>query len=400
MIRVGIKKEAIEVLAGLIKRCTSVLPAHRPRPLEACIALRNTINLYKLHQRHNIERRKYGTWLDVPSKDNFDYDRPYVYLSYEKSQYEPTVRRAVELLREHGVQVWTERERLDGKEESAKTREKGRGLRESTCILACWSDEWMESNDCRGEWNVFAQRINADNKVRVVERNDIFILVAQRWNQILDDEMALLTWGNTIQRKTIHANYNEDGFEEGIRELAGSIKLRFTLPNHEDEPDYVERKIGLVLEPTTDNFDFFMPYLFISYKSEDAKIVEKVASFLRKQGVQVWRDAERIKEGEIWPTQILRGVKHATCFLAFWSDDWMKSNNCIAEWCNFAVRVETSTDPCEKKDCFVLRASRWVGHFLSFFPLFPHFSLSSLLTLCAHLTFLLAPRFSPLRMER
>uniref|UniRef100_A0A7S3DGX8 TIR domain-containing protein n=1 Tax=Palpitomonas bilix TaxID=652834 RepID=A0A7S3DGX8_9EUKA len=174
--------------------------------------------------------------------------------------------------------------------------------------------------------------------------------------------MKLMTWGSTIQWTSISDKPDEKELKAKVGELAGHIKARFALPNHGDEPEDTDRKRETwVEEPTKDNFDFAMPYVFISYKSEEARLVETVAAYLRTKGVQVWRDAERIKEGEIWPTQIARGLKHATCMLAFWSDKWMGSNNCIAEWCIFSGRVGKDTDPVEKRDCIVLQASELKG---------------------------------------
>ena len=64
-----------------------------------------------------------------------------------------------------------------------------------------------------------------------------------------------------------------------------------------------------------------MEYVFISYVRENAELVDRLASALRKAGVGVWLDREKILPGQRWRTVIKTAIKEGAFFIACFSHE-------------------------------------------------------------------------------
>ena len=71
--------------------------------------------------------------------------------------------------------------------------------------------------------------------------------------------------------------------------------------------------------------------IFISYKSDDRKKVEKIVDNLETLGFQVWYDQE-LKTGEKWWKKILSEIRNADIFIFMMSEKSLKSVACKKEW--------------------------------------------------------------------
>lgn len=74
-----------------------------------------------------------------------------------------------------------------------------------------------------------------------------------------------------------------------------------------------------------------MPQAFLSYSSKDTKLVLKVRDHLNQSLVATWIDERNIPGGGNLIQNILQGISKSKYFLAFLSNDYLKSNWCFDE---------------------------------------------------------------------
>lgn len=77
------------------------------------------------------------------------------------------------------------------------------------------------------------------------------------------------------------------------------------------------------------------PYIFVSYAHKDSERVFSVLEELMRRGYRIWYD-EGIEPGSEWPENIAQHLMKADTFIAFISENSMKSANCRRE-INFAL---------------------------------------------------------------
>uniref|UniRef100_A0A7S3D8E8 Protein kinase domain-containing protein n=1 Tax=Palpitomonas bilix TaxID=652834 RepID=A0A7S3D8E8_9EUKA len=175
-------------LVHIIEACTQISPARRPRSKQL---------LAELHRVQNaITNRNTFDAFNL-SDGSFDYERPYVFVSYHSDFQEQTFA-FVEELRKHGIQVWVDKERL--KQDSKWPKKIAFAIRKATFMLAFWNNRWMESERCRSEWNIFAQRVVKEDKVT---RDHFFIFISEQWDGKLDDEMKVFMKTNPLQYESL-----------------------------------------------------------------------------------------------------------------------------------------------------------------------------------------------------
>lgn len=61
-------------------------------------------------------------------------------------------------------------------------------------------------------------------------------------------------------------------------------------------------------------------YVFISYVSEDSKIVDRLQRSLEKTGIVVWRDRRSLGLGDMWKVSIRQAIASGAFFLACFSE--------------------------------------------------------------------------------
>jgi len=66
-------------------------------------------------------------------------------------------------------------------------------------------------------------------------------------------------------------------------------------------------------------------YVFISYSRTDNNFVEKLSADLRKQGISVWIDNQKIQAGANWMEEITKGLNNASALIYVISSDSVKS---------------------------------------------------------------------------
>uniref|UniRef100_A0A7S3G3Z2 TIR domain-containing protein n=1 Tax=Palpitomonas bilix TaxID=652834 RepID=A0A7S3G3Z2_9EUKA len=234
-----VKQEWIrKELARIVSSCTDFDPTKRPHALTLLNQVEKLLNAFhlcleKLEKLDSLcsdvlyesSTRKTGEMSGRVTADNFNFERPYVFLSYKTEQYEMVRRVAVILRQRCNVQVWLDRERLVAGESWAS--QIGLGLRKATCILGFWSNMWMRSSNCRAEWNTFVYRVNSPEDS--VSRQDCFACVAGEWDYQLDDEMRVLSWGGTIQYRDLAAVDGPE-WERAVINLGTAIRARFDHP--------------------------------------------------------------------------------------------------------------------------------------------------------------------------
>lgn len=71
-------------------------------------------------------------------------------------------------------------------------------------------------------------------------------------------------------------------------------------------------------------------YIFISYSHKDTSRVGDIICRLSEQGYRVWYDSG-IVPGSEWDENIATHIENCGCFIAFMSDNYLKSNNCKDE---------------------------------------------------------------------
>lgn len=70
-----------------------------------------------------------------------------------------------------------------------------------------------------------------------------------------------------------------------------------------------------------------MPRLFVSYSRADSNRVDRIISYLRDSGCDVWLDRHDIRSGEQWRQQITTNVRQADAFVLFLSRTSAASDN-------------------------------------------------------------------------
>ena len=76
------------------------------------------------------------------------------------------------------------------------------------------------------------------------------------------------------------------------------------------------------------------PYIFISYAHRNEREVHRVIQRLQTEGCRVWYD-EGIDPGTEWADNIAERVVNCDCFIAFITQEYLESSNCLDEL-NFA----------------------------------------------------------------
>jgi hypothetical protein len=61
-------------------------------------------------------------------------------------------------------------------------------------------------------------------------------------------------------------------------------------------------------------------YVFISYVSEDSKIVDRLQRSLEREGIVVWRDRSSLGLGDMWKASIRQAIASGAFFLACFSE--------------------------------------------------------------------------------
>lgn len=79
-------------------------------------------------------------------------------------------------------------------------------------------------------------------------------------------------------------------------------------------------------------------YIFISYSHKDTHRVSSIINALAENGYNVWYDSG-IVPGSEWDENIASHIENCGCFIAFISNNYLKSNNCKDEL-NFARDLE------------------------------------------------------------
>ncbi len=62
-----------------------------------------------------------------------------------------------------------------------------------------------------------------------------------------------------------------------------------------------------------------MSHVFISYVRDDAKLVDQLVSELRRPGIDIWLDRERINPGKRWKESLRDAIQNGSFFLACFS---------------------------------------------------------------------------------
>lgn len=79
-------------------------------------------------------------------------------------------------------------------------------------------------------------------------------------------------------------------------------------------------------------------YIFVSYSHKDTSKVSGIISRLNEEGYRVWYDSG-IVPGSEWDENIANHIETCGCFIAFMSENYLKSNNCKDEL-NYARDLE------------------------------------------------------------
>ena len=72
------------------------------------------------------------------------------------------------------------------------------------------------------------------------------------------------------------------------------------------------------------------PYIFVSYCHQDDTRIWPVIEGLQARGVRVWYD-EGIEWGSHWDTVIFEHLAGCACVIAFVTDSFLESENCMDE---------------------------------------------------------------------
>ena len=71
-------------------------------------------------------------------------------------------------------------------------------------------------------------------------------------------------------------------------------------------------------------------YIFISYAHDDSERVLPIISYIANQEYRIWFD-QRIEVGTKWAEVIAQRLNQSACFMAFITDNYLQSDNCMDE---------------------------------------------------------------------
>ena len=72
------------------------------------------------------------------------------------------------------------------------------------------------------------------------------------------------------------------------------------------------------------------PYIFISYSHQDSQVVYEMMRHLQRCGCRIWYDSG-IAPSRLWAETISSHIKNCALFLAFITDAYVGSDNCLNE---------------------------------------------------------------------
>ena len=64
------------------------------------------------------------------------------------------------------------------------------------------------------------------------------------------------------------------------------------------------------------------PHVFVSYVREDAQLVDELCDRLKRRGIEVWLDREKIMPGERWQVSVRRAIQDGAFFIACFSESF------------------------------------------------------------------------------
>ncbi len=107
---------------------------------------------------------------------------------------------------------------------------------------------------------------------------------------------------------------------------------------------------------------------FVSYSHQDAAVVDRLSTGLRRRGFSVWRDSEQIRVGESIRRRIEQGIGSSTFLLLVLSPHSVNST-WVADEIDMAISLEKQLNriillPVIASSCelpLVLRGRRWVS---------------------------------------
>ena len=73
-----------------------------------------------------------------------------------------------------------------------------------------------------------------------------------------------------------------------------------------------------------------LPYVFISYAHLDVDRVLPIIQHLKSDGYRIWYD-QGIEAGTAWAKNIAEHLGRASCIIAFISQNYISSENCMDE---------------------------------------------------------------------
>ena len=72
------------------------------------------------------------------------------------------------------------------------------------------------------------------------------------------------------------------------------------------------------------------PYIFISYARNDSGQVLPIVSHMVNDEYRIWID-QKIEVGRKWAEIVVEHLIESTCFIAFLTENYLKSDNCMDE---------------------------------------------------------------------
>lgn len=88
-----------------------------------------------------------------------------------------------------------------------------------------------------------------------------------------------------------------------------------------------------------------MPTVFISYDHEDQTVVEQLERKLQQHGIDIWRDQNNVRAGDLWPETISQAIADCDVVLLVWSGHAEASHFVNFEW-NQAIASRKHIVPC------------------------------------------------------
>lgn len=88
-----------------------------------------------------------------------------------------------------------------------------------------------------------------------------------------------------------------------------------------------------------------MPKVFLSYSRSDLQVAQSLSKALQAYGVEVWRDEESLRGGELWPKLIGDAIAAQDAIVLLWSAHSANSHYVEQEW-NAAFAKKKVIIPC------------------------------------------------------